>query len=60
MPDQGTIDQLNALGQQYRAYLASQSDQLDEFFLNIGFDFGTSCSKIIVSAPYFAGEPSFA
>ncbi len=60
MPDQGAIDQLNALGQQYRAYLASQAGQSDDFFLNIGFDFGTSCSKIIVSAPYFAGEPSFA
>ena len=59
-PDQSVIDQLDALGQQYRAYLASQAGQSDEFFLNIGFDFGTSCSKIIVSAPYFAGEPSFA
>ena len=30
----------------------NQALQRDEFILTIGFDFGTSCSKIIVNAPY--------
>ena len=58
MPDQGTIDQLNALGQQYRAYLASQAGQSDDFFLNIVLILEQGeghCQR-----PYFAGEPSFA
>ncbi len=58
-PDQNTVDQLNELGRYFRLYLANQTLQRDEFILTIGFDFGTSCSKIIVNAPY-AGERSFA
>ena len=58
-PDQNTVDQLNELGRCFRLYLANQTLQRDAFILTIGFDFGTSCSKIIVNAPY-AGERSFA
>ena len=56
-PDQNTVDQLNELGR-FRLYLANQAPS-ETSFLTIGFDFGTSCSKIIVNSPY-AGERSFA
>ena len=53
IPDQGTIDQLNALGQQYRAYLASQPGRpIRRFFLNIGFDLEQAVRRSL-SAPLF-------
>jgi len=64
--DQGTLDELNELDRHYRSYLASHDAQHDQdeshekLYLTIGFDFGSSCTKIIVKAPFSQRESSFA
>ena len=61
MLSSSTKEQLKKWNSCFNEYVENQSDENKEFLdIVIGYDFGTSSSKIIISFPYFSNLDSFA
>ena len=61
MLSSSTKEQLKKWKSCFNEYVENQSDENKEFLdIVIGYDFGTSSSKIIISFPYFSNLDSFA